>query len=258
MQNLAGLWSALHRLGYLAPNGETGSPRLPKARKEHEMRKKLLGLTVAASLAVSILGVGTASATDASLNVVHGIPSVDVDVCVNGATAVPDFNPGEVVTGVPLPAGTYDVKIVAASDACTDAAILEATGIELASGRNYTAIAYLMEDGSPTLGLFKNNIRPLDRGVARLTVRHTAAAPAVDVWANGGVLLQDVPNGASATMRVPTGIYATWVSLPDDFAPVIGPAVLSLERGTAYQVYAWGDGTSGYDFAVVALPVGLA
>ncbi len=117
--------------------------------------KELLGLAVAASLAVSILGVGTASAADASLNVVHGIPGVDVDVCVNGAAAIPDFNPGEVVTGVPLPAGTYDVKIVAAGDACTDAAILEATGIELASGKNYTAIAYLMEDGTPTLGLFR-------------------------------------------------------------------------------------------------------
>ncbi len=222
------------------------------------MRKKLLGLAVAASLAVSILGVGTASAADASLNVVHGIPGVDVDVCVNGAAAIPDFNPGEVVTGVPLPAGTYDVKIVAAGDACTDAAILEATGIELASGKNYTAIAYLMEDGTPTLGLFKNNVKPLDRGIARLTVRHTAAAPAVDVWANGDVLLQDVPNGASATMKVPTGVYAAWVSLPNDFAPVIGPAVVKLDKGIAYQVYAWGDGTSGYDFAVVALPVGIS
>jgi hypothetical protein len=222
------------------------------------MRKKLLGLAVAASLSVSILGVGTASAADASLNVVHGIPGVDVDVCVNGTTAVPDFNPGEVVTGVPLPADTYDVKIVAAGHACTDAAILEATDIELASGRNYTAIAYLTEDGTPTLGLFRNNVKPLDRGVARLTVRHAAAAPAVDIWANGSVLLQDVPNSASATMKVPTGVYAAWVSLPNDFAPVIGPAVVQLDRGMAYQVYAWGDATSGYEFAVVALRVGIA
>jgi hypothetical protein len=221
------------------------------------MRKRLLGLGVAATLAVSMLGVGTASAADASLNVVHGIPGVDVEVCVNGAVAIPGFNPGEVVTGVPLPAGAYDVKVVAAGDTCDDTAILEATGIELASDKDYTAIAYLMEDGTPTLGLFKNNVKPLAKGTARLTIRHAAAAPAVDVWANGSVLLEDVPNVASATLKVPTGIYAAWVSLPNDYAPVIGPAVLKLERGTAYQVYAWGSADAGFDFAVVAVPVGI-
>jgi hypothetical protein len=220
------------------------------------MRKRLVGLAVAATLAVSMLGVGTASAADASLNVVHGIPGVDVEVCVNGAVAIPDFNPGEVVTGVALPAGSYDVKIVAGGGSCDDAAILEADGVELAGGKNYTAIAYLTEDGTPTLGLFANNVRPLAKGAARLTIRHTAAAPAVDAWANGAVLLQDVPNGASATLKVPAGVYAAWVSLPGDFAPVIGPAVLGLTKGMAYQVYAWGSASAGYAFAVVALPVG--
>ena len=221
------------------------------------MRKRLLGLGVAATLAVSMLGVGTASAADASLNVVHGIPGVDVEVCVNGAVAIPGFNPGEVVTGVPLPAGSYDVKIVAAGDTCDDPAILEAAGIELASDKNYTAIAYLMEDGTPTLGLFTNDVNSLAKGKARLTVRHTAAAPAVDLWANGATILSDVPNGASATMKVPTGVYAAWVSLPGDYEPVIGPEVLKLKKGTAYQVYAWGSAAAGYDLAVVALPVGV-
>ena len=71
-----------------------------------------------------------------------------------------------------------------------------------------------------------------------------------------GVLLQDVPNGASATLKVPTGVYAAWVSLPGDHEPVIGPEVLKLKKGTAYQVYAWGSGSAGYDLAVVAVPVG--
>lgn len=221
------------------------------------MRKRFFALAVAGSLAISLLGVGTANAADASLNVVHGIPGVDVNVCVNGSVAIPDFNPGEVVTGVALAGGTYDVKIVRAAGTCADAAILEATGVELAGGENYTAVAYLAQDGTPTLGLFKNNIKPLGKGIARLTVRHTAAAPAVDVWANGSVLLEGVPNGASTTMKVPTGVYAAWVSLPGDHTPVIGPAVLNLSKGTAYQVYAWGDDASGYAFAVVALSVGV-
>ena len=55
---------------------------------------------------------------------------------------------------------------------------------------------------------------------------------------------------------VPNGIYAAWASLPGDYAPVIDPAVLNLKTGHAYQVYAWGNGTSGYNFAVVSLKVG--
>lgn len=222
------------------------------------MRKRFLGIAVAASLAISALFAGTASAASkAKLNVVHGIPGVDVNVCVNGGEAIPDFNPGEVVTGVALAAGTYDLKIVAEADDCGDAAILEATGVGLMAGKDYSAVAHLDETGDPTLALFKNNVRALPKGTARLTVRHTAAAPEVDVWANGAVLLQDVPNGASATMKVPTGVYATWVSLPGDHEPVIGPDVFKLRRGMAYQAYAWGSAAAGYDFAVVAIEVGI-
>lgn len=222
------------------------------------MRKRFLGLAIAASVAISVLGVGTAgAASKAKLNVVHGIPGVDVNVCVNGSEAIPDFNPGEVVTGVALDAGTYDLKIVAGADNCGDAAILSANDVELMGGKDYTAVAHLDEGGAPTLALFKNNVKALPKATARLTVRHTAAAPEVDVWANGSVLLKDVPNGASATMKVPTGVYATWVSLPDDYEPVIGPDVLKLRKGSAYQVYAWGNGTAGYDFAVVKVQVGV-
>jgi len=42
----------------------------------------------------------TANAADATLNVVHGIPGVDVNVCVNDSEAISDFSFGDVVTGV--------------------------------------------------------------------------------------------------------------------------------------------------------------
>jgi hypothetical protein len=220
-------------------------------------KMSIVAVLAVVGLLTAGLGQGVAGAADASLNVVHGIPGVDVNVCVNGAEAIPDFNPGETVVGVALPAGSYDLKIVAVGDTCADSAILEATGVALAEGKNYTAVAYLTEDGSPTLGLFRNNVTPVAKGTARLTVRHTAAAPEVDVFANGARILTDVPNGASATLRVPSGIYAAWAALAGGWRPVIGPEVLRLRSGFAYQVYAWGDGTAGYDFAVIRIPVGV-
>jgi hypothetical protein len=221
------------------------------------MRKRFLGLAVAASMAISLFGMGTASAADASLNVVHGIPGVDVNVCVNGAEAIPDFSYGQVVTGVALPAGSYDVKIVAAADDCDGAAILEAAGVELMDGKNYTAIAHLTEDGSPTLGLYGNGTKPVAKGAARLVVRHTAAAGAVDVWANGTPLVKGFENGETAKAIVPKGVYAAWVSAPGDYEPVIGPSVLKLAKGFTYEVYAIGNNTDNYTLAVVATKVGV-
>jgi hypothetical protein len=216
----------------------------------------IVAVLTVVGLLTAAFGQGVAGAADASLNVVHGIPGVDVNVCVNGEAAIPDFNPGETVVGVALPAGSYDFAIVAVTDGCGDAPILEANDVTLEGGRNYTAVAHLLADGSPTISLFRNNVRPLAAGFARLTVRHTAAAPEVDVFANGARILEDVPNGASATLRVPSGIYAAWAALAGGWRPVIGPDVLRLRAGNAYQVYAWGDGTAGYDFAVIRIPVG--
>ena len=221
------------------------------------MRKRFVGLAVAASLAISMLGMGTARAADATLNVVHGIPGVDVNVCVNGTEAISDFTYGQVVTGVPLADGVYAFKIVAAADACTATGILVAADVQLTGGKNYTAVAHLEEDGTPTLGLFKNGTKPVAKGSARLLVRHTAAAPAVDVWANGTPLVTDFVNGEAVKAIVPKGIYAAWVSAPGDYDPIIGPAVLSLSKGFNYEVYAIGDNTDNYTLAVVATKVGV-
>jgi len=220
--------------------------------------RKLIGVVVASALAVATLGgVATAKAGNATLNVVHGIPGLTVDVCVDGATAIPDFAPGTVITGVELPEGSHEFKIVAQNGDCAGAGILVVVA-GLKADKNYTAVANLNASGDPNLKLFTNNVKPVAMGTSRLTVRHTAAAPAVNVWANGAALIggSDFTWGKSATLAVPKGIYAAWVSLPGDYAPVIGPAVLQLKAGVAYQVYAWGDGTSGYDFAVVAVKVG--
>jgi hypothetical protein len=221
------------------------------------MGKRTVGTVLAGALAATLLSAAPASAANATLNVVHGIPGVDVDVCVDGSEAISDFNPGEVVTGVVLPAGAYDVKIVAAGDDCGDAAILEANDLELASGKNVTAVAHLTADGAPALDLFKNKVKPLARGMARVQIRHVAEAPEVNVWANGSRLVTGLANGETATAPVPKGVYAAWASLPGDFQPVIGPAVLKLRAGHAYQVYAWGSATPGFGFAVVDVEVGI-
>lgn len=207
--------------------------------------------TLVAALVVALMAAPSATAaTDATLNVVHGVPRLTVTVCLDGSPAIPDFTPGEIVSGVPVGAGDHEVTIVADGDPCS-AAVLEAE-VTLEAGKNYTAVAHLTAEGDPTLSLFRNNVRPLKPGQARLVVRHTAAVPAVDVFANGARIFQGLENGDSAAIRVPKGIYAAWVSAAGDWRPVIGPGVLRLRSGYAYQVYAWGT----YALSVLRVEVG--
>jgi hypothetical protein len=225
------------------------------------MHRRVIAAALAGAFAVGLFGTLPASAAaKATINVVHGIPGVEVNVCINGSEAIPDFKPGDVVSGVKLPTGSYDLKVVAKADTCGGTAILQANDVMLKGGMNYTIVADLKPGGTPNLSVFTNDVRRLHHeGRARLTVRHTADAPAVNVWANGSRLVGGTgfTFGDSATLTVPRGVYAAWVSLPGRIRPVIGPDVLRLRSGFAYQVYAWGDATGGYGLAVVATEVGV-
>ena len=71
-------------------------------------------------------------------------------------------------------------------------------------GANATVVAHLDADGNPTLTLFVNDTSAPLPARRSLTVRHTAAAPAVDVRADGDVLF-DVTNLDEGTADVPAG-----------------------------------------------------
>lgn len=222
------------------------------------MRKRMLTLAVTLAATLTIFGTASASAGQgkATLNVVHGIPGLTVDVCVNGATAIPNFMPGDVVAGVKLPPGTYHLGVVAAGDNCS--AEILAADATVAGGRNYTVVANLNASGAPNLKIFTNNVSKVAHGDVRLQVRHTAAAPAVNVWANGSPLNRGnrFTWGHKRVWTVPEGTYHVKVTLPGSAKAVIGPATLKTDAGYAYQVYAWGNATAGFNLAVVPVWVG--
>jgi ABC-type glycerol-3-phosphate transport system substrate-binding protein len=222
------------------------------------MRKRVIGLAIVSAMTLSLFGAGAASAAGTTtLNVVHGIPGLDVAVCVDGVKAIKNFNPGEVVAGIELPSGRYDLAVVAKGTPCT-AVVLGADNVGLWAGKNNTVVANLDAKGKPNLKIFGNNVSPTAAGETRLLIRHTAAAPAVNVWANGGKIISGkwFDWGSHARRDVPQGDYKVKVTLPGSKTAVIGPARLSVDAGTVYQVYAWGSGDAGYSFAIVPTVVG--
>jgi hypothetical protein len=203
-------------------------------------------LIVGAIAAGALLAPTAALAQDGAgtVTVLHGVPGLTVDVYVNGDLTLEDFEPGTVTDPLELPAGDYDIAIRPAdAEADSDPAI--SGSATLPAGANASIIAHLTEGGDPTLGVFVNDTSNTAAGEARLGVRHTAAAPAVDIAANGDVVAEGLTNPDEAVLDVPAATYSAEVRLAGTTDAVLGPADLTLSEGTATYVYAIGSAEDG-------------
>ncbi len=181
----------------------------------------------------------------ADLAVLHGIPGLTVDVYVNGALTLDDFAPGDLAGPLELDAGTYTVAITAADAADDSAPVLGPIDLPLEEGMSYTAVAHLSATGDPMASFFTNDISETAAGEGRLTVRHVAAAPAVDVWANGEVAFSNLANPDEVMADLPAATYEAAVSLTGETDPVLGPTDVPVEEGMNTIVYAWGSAEDG-------------
>lgn len=102
-------------------------------------------------------------------------------------------------------------------------------------------VAHLSAAGKPTLTPFVNDTSPIPAGKARLIVRHTAAAPAVDVRANAQVAFKNLTNPNQDSATLPAGSIKADVVLAGTSTVVIGPATLDLKAGTDTIAYAIGS-----------------
>jgi hypothetical protein len=215
----------------------------PLRRRRNIVRKKILA-AVAAGAVAALGAIAPASAdtsANAVLSVLHGIPDTPVDVYVNGELTLDDFAPGDLAGPLDLPAGTYSVALTAPDAADDSAPVLGPVDLTLDAGVNYTAVAHLDEGGAPTVTPYVNDTSPTAAGEGRLTVRHDAAAPAVDVLAGGTPVIEGLANPDEATLDLPAGTVEASVAAAGTTDPVIGPAPVDVQEGVLTIVYAWGS-----------------
>lgn len=195
----------------------------------------------AIAAAIALAGPANAAEGDAQLSVLHGVPGLTVDVWVNGDRTLDDFAPGTLAGPLALPAGTYEIAITAADAADASAPAIGPVSVNLAANGNYTAAAHLGADGKPTASLFTNDVSQIPAGKGKLTVRHAAAAPAVDVLAGGTAVVTNLANPNEQTLTLDPGTVPAAVAAAGTTAPVIGPADVTVAEGTHTIVYAWGS-----------------
>jgi hypothetical protein len=228
----------------------------------------LATLVVASTAAVGLVA-PTAGAADGSgpsrVWVTHGLPLDDagtvVDVFAGPAGAGPgaaaslidDFTFGSTVGPVELPAAGYTVY-VAAPTAGDDGAlaageVVFSQDLAVPAGLDLSAVASLTADGTPTIAVFVNDLSAADAGEGRVSVRHTAAAPPVQLDATAPVApwtwlgyWGPLPNGEALDLDLPAGEYDLLISVWDELnpVPVVGVDDFPVTAGALTNVYAVG------------------
>jgi len=184
-----------------------------------------------------------------SLGVAGGL----VDVCANGSVElIPDFAPGTLKT-LEVAAGTYILTVHAGAAGCGSAPLLSKQAT-VAAGKDYTVTANLFATGGtpaalPALNVFANNKAPVTKfaskatlNTGRVTVRHIAVAPAVDVFVNGNVAISGLTNPNQAQTKLGRGTYQVAAGLAGAGTAgiALGPVPLPVKAGQNVIVYAWG------------------
>jgi hypothetical protein len=213
------------------------------------MRLRLFaGATISAVAALTTAATVASPATaadTAKVSVLHGVPGLTVDVFANGKELIPNFTPGSLAGPLSIPAGNYDIQVFKDGEGPGGTPAIEAKGLAVPGGANLTLTANLDTSGKPALNAFKNDTSMLSAGMTRLTVRHVAAAPAVDVRAGGNVVISGLTNPNEKVLNLPAGNVNADVVLAGTSNVAIGPAALNLKAGANTIVYAWGSAADG-------------
>lgn len=181
----------------------------------------------------------------ATVSILHAVPGTPVDVYLNHKRVLDDFQPGTLTDPLKVKSGRYTVTITAATATDDKSPIIGPAEFRFRARRNYTVVAHLDASGAPTATKYRNPLARTPKGRGRLVVRHDAAAPAVDIFANGALSMRGLTNPHQSKLNVPAGTYSVAVALSGTTAPVIGPADVTVKRRQDTIVYAWGSAAQG-------------
>ena len=202
------------------------------------MKKILVGLAAAAAVAIAP---GAAGAQDAAtITLLHGIPGATVDVAVDGEVVVPGFEPGA-TQDLSAFAGQTLANVEVRAAGTEDVVIGPIAEFPVPASGNWTVVAHLDADGNPTITPFENNTAMTADGQGRLTVRHAAAAPAVDLVVGDARPIENAANGASAELELPAGEIAGAQLAPTGGDPLVDVPTVNLAAGSNLIVYAVGS-----------------
>lgn len=195
---------------------------------------------IAALATVTIVPTAVSAQDATQITLLHGIPGATVDVAVDGEIVIAGFEPGD-TQDLTAFAGQTLANVEVRAAGTEDVVIGPIPELAVPGSGNWTVVAHLDAEGTPTLSPFENDVSATADGQGRLTVRHAAAAPAVDLVVGTDRPIENAVNGDSAALELPAGEIAGAQVAPTGADPIADVPTVTLTAGTNLIVYAVGS-----------------
>ncbi|MFW2333036.1 DUF4397 domain-containing protein [Ilumatobacter sp.] len=212
------------------------------------MKRVLMSL---AALSATVLVPNMASAqASVDLTLVHGLPGVTADVAVDGTVVIDDFVPGS-LANITSFAGQTLTNLTVTDDSTGDVVIGPIASVEVPASGSHSLVVHLDDSGTPVLSTFANNTDAVTSGEARLTLRHTAEAPAVDLIIGTERPIVAATNGQSGEVERAAGQLSDAQLAPTGEAAIATLPALDMAANTNTVVYVIGSTSADtLDFVV--------
>lgn len=175
------------------------------------------------------------------VSLVQAVPSVRLDVTVDGKPVDDDVAEGDVVGPLELSEGSHEVTF---SDGTQDIA----STVEVTAGESSDVVVHRPAEvgGTPVVSVYPTPADPIGSGKARVLLAHTATTAPADVVVDGQTVFTNIANGEFAQADVAAGAHEVSL-LPAGVKgqPILGPLDVDLEAGTITHVYAVGNPKKG-------------
>ena len=183
----------------------------------------------------------SAQAPTGTVTIVHAFRGLVADVYLDGKLALQGFEPERTTAPLQIPAGDHAVAVREAKADPNSAPAVAGT-LKVTAGANISAVVHMAQDGKPTMTQFDNDVNRVAPGTARLIVRHTAAAPAVNVIVDGTPLAANLVNPNQSPARdLPAAAHQVTVDAAGGGTAVVPPDSITLADGTAQILYLIGS-----------------
>jgi hypothetical protein len=182
---------------------------------------------------------------------IQGVPGTKVNVSVDGKSVDTGAKAKDVLGPVSLSSGKHTVTFASSKWTVKSSFQVDTRSADI-------VLHWPAERGAkPVTSVFKNDIKPVAAGKARVSVAHTAVVPPADIVVDGKVLFSNIANGEFVSAQVPAGTYSVEVvPTGQDTDPLLGPVDLPIKGGALTRVFAIGQPTNGsMDAVVQTLPL---
>lgn len=197
----------------------------------------IVALSASALVGAGLVAMPSQAVDAAEIYLVQGLPTVTVDVQVDGKQVSKGLKATTVAGPFKVQAGDHEVTVTSAGKTLTQRMV------KVSAGSSWDVVAHLpASSDDATMTAYRNDLSAVASDKSALTVAHTARVPPADIRVNGKVLFEDVANGESLNLVVPVATYGVDIVPTGKSTPVIlGPLKLTTQGGALNRVYAVGD-----------------